>query len=643
MCGLAGFFNLNRLPSHAERTCARMISRLAHRGPDGARVLVDEAANIAMGHARLAINDLSSTGLQPMRSADGRITIAVNGEIYGFKALRATLASEGEQFISRSDSETLFGMYKRHDVAFCEHIRGEFAVVLYDLQCDRLVLTRDRFGVRPLYYYFDEEQLVWASEVKALLAHPAIPRRLSPRAAVNQLVQVMVPGSSAFDRVKAVRPGSQVVVERSGGRLRLSDRRYWDIRFNVGDDGALTTEAHVEAVRSAVVDAVIVRTETDAPLGVYLSGGLDSGVALGVAAAALQRAPTAVTLSFAHEDYDELATARDVARWFGAPLEVRSVTHEDLYGEHFVRALWHSERTFYNTLGVAKMQLSRFARQHGLRAVLTGEGADELFGGYPAFVIDAEGSLPGCGPHLDDVLAGSVVALDQVRHAAVDRLWGFTPAWIQPWVAVWRRIKPLLREGLLAEEGDYDPIAAVAHSVDAARVPHGCRLSVAQYTWINVMLEGQILNWGGDRVDMAHAVESRPVFLDHLLAETAARVPAPLRVKHGTEKWILRTAMKGLLPPSLRDKRKFPLLAPPAYRAPAALDARAELVASYLSPGRIERLGICDPRGVVAFLKQTESPSSMRVANEDDKIVNHLLGLHILEDLFVQQNIEGPP
>ena len=644
MCGLTGFFNLDRLPDDAGRLGRRMLDQLLHRGPDGSSVLIDERARGVFGYARLAINGLSGTGMQPMRTADQDITMVVNGEIYGFKRLRASLATTGERFASRSDCEVLLGLYRRHGLDFCDHIRGEFAVVIYDRTADRVVLTRDRFGVRPLYYYLDEEQLVWGSEIKALLVHPAVPRRLSVPAAINQLAQVVVPGSSAFERIRAVLPGCQLVVERSSGRLRASERRYWDLTFQPADPEAVDEpEAHIEEVRRQVIDAVLARTESDAPLGVYLSGGLDSAITLGIATLALQQSLPAATLSFSHDDYDEVSTAAEVAGYYGAPLSVRLIEPADLYGTSFVQAVWHSERTFYNTLGVAKMHLSRHARQHGMRAVLTGEGADELFAGYPAFALDGDATtMPEYDARVASVLEGSVVARQRIGHAELDRLWGFTPAWIQPWVATWHRVRPLLRAGLLDEQGGYDPITAVAHGIDASRVPVQCRLSAAQYTWIKIMLEGQILHWGGDRVDMANAIESRPVFLDHHLAEAAAKIPAALRIREGIEKWILRRAMNGILPPFMRAKRKFPLLAPPAFKSAASITQRDLLVEQYLSKQHIERMGICDPRRVGEFLTASRSASSPAIQNEDDKIINHLLGLHILGDLFLHGGATSP-
>ena len=434
------------------------------------------------------------------------------------------------------------------------------------------------------------------------------------------------------------------MVEFRDGRLVKRERQYWDITFTEEPEpqSAAAIRGTVEAVQHAVIDATVVRTETDAKLGVYLSGGLDSAVALGVAAAACQAVPEAVTIAFDHSDYDESAVAQQIAGFYGARLHLCKTSPDTLYGASYVRAVWHSERNFYNTLGVAKMHLSAAARAAGLRAVLTGEGSDEIFAGYPAFHLDAslDGALPADAAR--DVLAGSVVARAPVRHEVLDARWGFTPAWLQPWVAVWRQTQPLLRTNLLKELDGYDPFVAIADAVDATRVSRASRLNAAQYTWAKVMLESQILNWGGDRVDMAHAIESRPVFLDHVLAETAARVPAGLRIRQGTEKWVLREAVGGLLPEFMRAKRKFPLLAPPAFRAPAAMRERDALIERFLTPDTIDAVGICDPARVRAFVDAARLRTATDVANEDDKVINHLVGLHILWDLFVNQSGERP-
>jgi asparagine synthase (glutamine-hydrolysing) len=630
MSGITGFWTSQRLPSDAHGIVDRMTGALSHRGPDGSHAVVEANAGLAMGHVRLAINDLSHNGKQPFSTADGDVIATVAGAIYGFQQMRAELTAQGESFHSKSDSELVLALYRRYGLDFVEHLRGEYAIAIVYLARDRLVLVRDRFGVRPLFFYPGADVFGWASEAKALLEHPAVPRRLSRTAAVNQLIQVMVPGSTAFDGIESVRPGHMVVVDRRGGRFEIHPRRYWDLEFpHDGHWDDREPGEHIDAVRSVVADAVANRLQADVPVGQCLSGGMDSGATLGMATAVAQTPLQAFTIGFDDPRYDESDIASKVAEFNGAKLQISEIGNDQLY-DNYVRAVWHSERTFYNTLGIAKMLLNQTISTSGFRAVLSGEGADELFAGYPAFALDHVS--PEVNP-ADDLVVGATLPAQPQRHPGLERVVGFTPGWVQPWVSVWNQVNPLLADGLLDDLGGYDPLEAVAESLDPGMLEHRGRLDRAQYSWIKIMLDSQILNWGGDRMDMAHGVESRSALLDQRVAETAVRVPPDLRIREGTEKWVLREALRHAMPDFLYRKRKFAFMAPPAHRSSSQSERLAGLTAEYLSRDRIAAAGICDPQRTQRFLDDV--PSDNAAANEHDKIHNHLLGLHILHDLFV--------
>ncbi len=634
MCGITGFWTRQRLTPDASDTIDRMTAVIGHRGPDGPHAAIHPESGLAIGHVRLAINDLSPGGKQPLSTADGEVIATVAGEIYGFQRLRAQLTAQGEDFHSKSDSELVLALYRRYGLDFVDHLRGEYAIALVDRTRDRLVLVRDRFGVRPLFFHPGTEIFGWASEAKALLEHPAVPRRLSRTAAVNQLVQVMVPGSTAFGEIESVRPGHMIIVDRHHDRFHVRRHRYWDLDFpHDGDWDALEPSEHVDAVRSAITDAVAVRIQADVPVGQYLSGGMDSGAILGMATAVAQTPPQAFTIGFEDPAYDESDIASKVAEHNGAQLQVCKIANGQLYGDNYVQAVWHSERTFYNTLGIAKMLLSQATHASDFRAVLSGEGADELFAGYPAFALDHHATQVNPA---DEVFVGAILAATPQHHPAFERLMGFTPGWVQPWVSAWHQIKPLLADGLLDDLGGYDPLEAVAQSLDAGKLEQRGRLDQAQYSWIKTMLDGQILSWGGDRMDMSHAVETRPALLDHRVAETAVRVPPDLRIRAGTEKWVLREALRYAMPDFLYRKRKFAFMAPPAHRSTSQCESLSRLTEKYLSPDRIAAAGICSPERTRRFLAEVPSgPGQQAAANEHDKIHNHLLGLHILHDLFV--------
>ena len=642
MCGIAGCWEPTVRDRSLQAIAERMVATLHHRGPDGRRIHGDPERGLAMAHARLSIIDLE-TGDQPLRHPERGLVLTVNGEFYDYKPIRARLATLGHRFRTKSDSEIALALFERHGIGLLEQLRGEFAFALFDERDSSLYLVRDRFGIKPLYYHWDEHGVRWGSEVKALLQHPRVESRLDPRAALHQLMQVMVPGTTAFAGVHALLPGHFLRVRWRDGRLRVDRHQYWDIDFpQEGEhDAGAAPELFVEGVREHLLDAVRTRLEADVPVGCYLSGGIDSCSILGLATAMQQSPVKAFTIAFDHDAYDESAIAREMARSTQAEQEQLDLSAESLYGESYRRTVWHTERTFYNTLGVAKWHMSRRVHELGYKVVVTGEGADELFGGYPFFKRDhflhGAKATPGGAAGVErsaEVFQGAILAEEAVRHPAFESLVGFTPSWIQPWILTLQRVRPLLSKEWKHSLGDYDPIAAIAAELDPERIRGRHPLDKVQYTWIKTMLEGQILTWGGDRVDMANSMESRPAFLDHHLAEFAARIPPHLRIREGVEKWVLREAMKGVLPKTLYERQKFAFMAPPSHTDERKRTAAQQLVAAHLDRDQVRAAGILDPDALAGFLTDRERQHSGAEAIRGDIVLNHVLGLHLLHQEF---------
>lgn len=651
MCGITGFWR----PGAASSTdgdgahLRAMMDTLEHRGPDGRGMHLDGARGLAMGHTRLTIIDLH-TGDQPLLSSGGALVLTANGELYDYKLHRTRLICDGARFTTKTDAEIALHLYARHGLGFVEHLRGEFAIALFDAERERLVLVRDRFGVKPLYLAQRGDALYWGSELKAILAHPEVPARLEPRALLHQLMQVMVPGTTAFEGIEAIRPGHMVVVQRRGDRLEVTRQRYWDARFPTADDhdDQADPAPWVDGVRERLVDAVRVRLEADVPVGCYLSGGIDSCSTLGLATAMQQSHVKAFTIAFEDDAYDESSIAATMAERTGADQVVMPLGVEQLYGPYYERTLWHTERTFYNTLGVAKWHMSRVVHEHGYKVVITGEGSDELFGGYPFFKRDlllhtrSEAERDAMIQQLQTnnaVFAGAILAERTHEHAAMNDLVGFTPSWIQPWIATLARVRPLLAPQLREELRDYDPIVAIADTLDPDALRDRHPLDKAQYTWIQTMLEGQILTWGGDRVDMANSMESRPPFLDHHLAEYAFGLAPALRIRGMREKWVLREAMREILPKVLYEREKFAFMAPPATLRPQEWAQVRGLVDRHLSREALERSGLFDVDAVEAFVgtlgRKVQAHERSEAVN-DDIVLNHLVGLQVLHGCFVQ-------
>lgn len=649
MCGIAGFWKEGGLEKASRGQLHGMIDALHHRGPDGKGEYVEDRLGLAFGHARLTIIDLM-TGGQPFQNKDGSVILMVNGEFYDYKKIRASLMTRGDKFFTKSDSEIALHLYERRGLDMMDQLRGEFAFALYDRRRDMLVLVRDRFGIRPMFYYCDGKSIYFASEVKSLLSHPDIPKRLSPKATLNQLMHTMVPGSSAFEGIEAVEPGCMLVVKRKGERLELTGHRYWDLDFPEADqrDKSLSPEHHVENVREKLVESVALRLEADVPVGCYLSGGIDSCCILGIAAGAQQAPVKAFTISFDSDAYDESQIARQMAESVGADQDIIHLKAEDLYGENYIRTVYHAERTFYNTLGVAKWCMSHHVHEAGYKTVITGEGSDELFSGYPAFKRDM--LLHGFRNEPEEMrrefekvleesnklFKGAILSEEQESHPAFEQLCGFTPSWIQPWIATLKLARPLLSREFQEQLKDYDPVAAVAEKIDGSKLRNRHPVDKAQYTWSKTMLEGQILNWGGDRVDMANSMESRPAFLDHHVAETAVQVPPNLRIHGNVEKWVLREAVRGVLPEVLYKRQKFAFMAPPAHTDEAKKKRVGDLVKNYVNEDAVKRAGLFDPVRIQEFWKSYQEDQDVVSLTRKDALLNHIICLQILHHHFIE-------
>ena len=655
MCGIGGVFLADRHQTLDRQLLVNMAAIQSHRGPDGFGVECLDAAGVGFCHARLSIIDLNeSRARQPFLSNDRQVLMAHNGEFYDFQRIRADLTAQGERFSSKSDSEILLRLYQRQGLeSTLPLLRGEFAFALFDAADDCLYLVRDRFGIKPQYWTMTPEGLVFGSELKVLFAHPAVERRFTSEGLFHQLMQTMVPGTTAFAGVHQVQPGHVLKVQRRGDRLEVSESTYWDVDFPRLDqrDSTLTEADHIANVRAALLEAVEIRMVADVPVGCYLSGGIDSCSILGLASAVSQGPVKAFTIGFDDARYDETPIAAEMAEATGAEQDVMRLSGRELYG-HMEQTLWHTERTIYNTLAVAKYLMSRHVNSVDYKVVMTGEGSDELFGGYPAFRRDM--FLHGLEdlPQNDRqdwesllqtnnyLVQGAMLAADQVDDPDLDAVVGFTPSCLQPWLACAPLVPDLLADEHRQALVEYSPGKAIAEQLNPQQLDGRHALDKAQYVWIKTMLEGQILTWGGDRVDMANSMEARPAFLDHHLAAAAVQVPPELRIKGKTEKYVLREAMAGLLPEVLYKREKFAFMAPPAHTEPEKWAQMKQLADDYLSDEAIDAAGLLSKEGVSALFARHDDPATTDAERvQMDAVINHLLGVQMLHRMFVAADV----
>ena len=546
MCGVVGVLSRER-PVDRD-ALERATDALRLRGPDGAGLWVDGV--VGLGHRRLGLVDREG-GAQPLANADGTVHAVVNGELYDAAAIRQRLERRGHRFRTRSDSELVVHLYVQHGLGALEHLRGEFAFVLWDAHARRLIAARDRFGVKPLCWTEHDGALWIASQAKALLAAgvPAAWDLASLEHAAR--MQYPLPGATLYRNVHELPPGHVLVASVDG----VDTRAYWDLSYPV--ERAEPAEP-VATFRALLDDAVAVRLVADVPPAFHLSGGVDSSSVAAIAARALGTIDC-FTVSFDDACYDELPLAREVATALGARHHVVTVTQADV-ARVMPDAVVAGEGLAINAHIAAKYMLSHAVRAAGFKFALTGEGADEVLAGYAHLRSDlGRTGLLGSNAASRGIMLpdGAALSTDVVQA----RL-GFVPTWLRAKATLGHRMRSVLAEPV----SQVDSFAALLAGTDVdGQLAGRGRVEQSLYLWCKSALEGYILRTLGDGMEMAHSVEGRLPFLDSRLFEFLRTLPLEHKIRNGREKHVLREAMRGELPGAVLDREKHPFLAPPSF------------------------------------------------------------------------------
>jgi asparagine synthase (glutamine-hydrolysing) len=581
MCGFAGYAGEGFGPERAPSLLSAMADAIAHRGPDGRGIWT--APGIGLSHVRLSIVGLDD-GQQPMTSADGRYTIAFNGEIFNYVELRDELKARGAVFRTGSDTEALLQLYAYDGEHCLDKLNGDFAFALWDAAEQRLILARDRMGVRPLFYTEHKGTLYFASEVKALLTVPGIEAELDPFA-LDQIFTLWAPIAprTAFRDIFELEPAQMLV--RQGGSNRL--KSYWSLDFpDAGERHPADDKQQTEELRALLTDAVRLRMRADVPVGSYLSGGLDSSLISALAAPMAPNGLNTFSVTFDSAEHDESSFQREVAAALGTRHHTVA-SSPDAIAAAFPDIIRFTERPILRTAPAPLYRLAGLVRENGMKVVLTGEGADEVFAGYDIFreakVRRFCARQPGSRmrPHLFRKLYPYLPGLKQQSPEYLAAFFG--AGGVDPSDPLFSH-RPRMKSTAAAKIFYSDDLRQTLGSYDAAeelaaRLPERFTrwhpLHQAQYLETRLLLPGYILSSQGDRMAMAHGIEGRFPFLDHRLVEFAARLSPDTKLKGLREKHILREAAKGLLPDSVTERQKQP------YRAP---DSR-----SFTGPDRIEQ------------------------------------------------------
>lgn len=599
MCGIAGVLYRDAARPPDAAVLRAMGQAIAHRGPDAEGFWIEPGVGLV--HRRLSIIDLAE-GNQPIGNEDGSVQVVFNGEIYNYRELRSGLEGRGHRFRTQSDTEVLVHLYEEEGERLVHRLRGMFAFALWDRSRRRLVLARDRVGMKPLYFCRDHEKLIFGSELKAILAYPGVPRRIDAAALEDYLSFGMVPGErSIFQSINKLPPAHAVSV--SSEAWHAAPARYWQLRFE--PDDRLDSEAWQEAIQAKLDEAVRLHLVADVPVGAFLSGGLDSSAVVASGARAMQGGMQTFSIGFREETFSELAYARDVARQFGTRHLEQIVTPDAV---SMLDELTHYfDEPFADSSAIPTFLVAQLARRH-VKVVLSGDGGDEAFGGYARYAHDLQEAtwrrrLP---PWVRRGLIGPV-----------SRIWPKAD-----WLPRALRAKTLLTNLSL------DAGQAYVNTLTLCRQPQRRQLLAGDIrAELNGHDSGQIVRQGYDQADsndplaammaadvhailpddflvkvdrasMAHGLEVRPPLVDHELLELAARVPSRWKIRGGKTKWILKQACQTRLPASVvwRPKHGFDIPIDSWLRGPlremfetAVLDPRAP-VGDLVSQAAVRRL-----------------------------------------------------
>ncbi len=638
MCGIVAV--LSRRDPISAALMDRATQSIYHRGPDGQRHWIAPDQRVALGHARLSIIDLT-TGDQPIASEDERTRIVVNGEFYDYEAIQRKLEQSGHRLRTRSDSEIALHLYEDLGPQCLHQLRGEFAFVLWDETNRTMFAARDRFGIKPLFYAMHGETLYFASEVKALFA-AGVPARWDAESVFHSFEGGGHLARTLYDGVFQVPPGHYLLATDKHMQLI----RYWDFDYPKADAnaGQRSDADYVAEFRHALEEAVRLRLRADVSVGCYLSGGLDSCAVLGLAARHHPDPIRAFTLTFDRGDYDEEKEAREMAAKVGAVFFPIPIRQDDL-ADHFADAIAQSETFCFNAHGVAKYLLSRAVRDAGYKVVITGEGSDEILGGYvhfrrdmllynragqnPAEIASLLQELESLNPVSRGLLLphGEARPLENVR-----RILGFIPSWIETFSARSVKMRDLLAQDFLEKFGARPAYQALLSDLDVRGQLNG-RDPVHQslYLWSKTMLPGYILTMLGDRMEMAHSIEGRVPFLDHHLVEVIRSQPVTQKIRGMTEKYVLREAARDVITDTVYRRQKHPFLSPPATLNPK--EKLSTLVQDTLRGPTLAAIPFFDKKKVIALLDSLDAmDEGSRVAI--DQVLMMVVSACVLQDRF---------
>jgi asparagine synthase (glutamine-hydrolysing) len=639
MCGIAGIARRQANSGTSVETLGRMAAAIRHRGPDGYGFYLGQRVGFA--HVRLSIVDIEA-GSQPMTNEDGQIVITYNGEIYNHPELRRELEQRGHVFRTRCDTEVLVHGYEEWGVDLLQRLNGQFAFAIYDRNNETVFIARDRFGVRPLFYAQPNGAFYFGSEIKAILASGEVDAGIDPRG-MDEVFTFWAARAprTPFAGIAALEPGTYGIWK--DGALWL--RRYYELDYPEANS---EPDDVIEALDEIMLRSVGMRLRADVPVGAYLSGGLDSSITASLAASASPHTLRSFSITFDNPRFDESDFQREVATDVGSIHAVTRIGPNSI-ADSFPDVLWHTETPLLRTAAVPMYHLAKLTRDSGIKVVLTGEGADELFLGYDLFkeVQVRQFCLRRPGSTWRERLLDRLYP-DLMTQSRGGEFWRrfFLDAGPQsdplfshlPRFLLGSRIKDFYAPEFRAGIGGINVMAELRASLPA-RFFGWSSLNKAAYLEMTTLLASYLLSSQGDRMSMAHGVEGRFPFLDHRLYEFASSLPTGSKLRGLHEKEVLRRWAARILPARIKARTKQPYRAPdaPSFFGPNA----PAWIGDYLSGDALRRVGIFSPLAVEGLVKRCNAG---RVTGyRENQAMIGILSTQLWHHHFIEKSISVAP
>ncbi|MGE5344006.1 MAG: asparagine synthase (glutamine-hydrolyzing) [Candidatus Omnitrophota bacterium] len=592
MCGICGMFDLRQRGRVDEAVIRRMTAQLYHRGPDGENVVIANHGNLGFGFSRLSIIDLEG-GMQPLFNEDGSIMLICNGEIFNYIELREDLIQRGHTFKTRTDVEVLVHLYEESGPEFLNQLNAQFSFAIFDFKKQQLFCARDHFGVLPFFYTLVDGLFIFGSEIKAILEYPGV-KREADLVGLDQVFTFpgLVSPRTMFKHIKSLENGHYLLVKPDGDRDEIRDVEYWDVIYPEihAADYRHDDAYYVKRLEELITESVRLRLRSDVPVGIYISGGLDSSV---ITALTHRLTPENRRHSFAIDFLEKEISESKFQRLMAK--SVNSDHHEILFrfgdiSSRLPQAIRHCECAIKETYNTASFALSESVRSHNIKVVLTGEGSDEFFAGYVGYRFDK----------MRQMQKKTVTPETPFEDAIRRRLWGDENFFYEKFKYAFSAVK----RDLYSEQvnADFDAIHCINHFVvNNERLKNRDNIHKRSYLDYKLRLADHLISDHGDRQAMANSVEARYPFLDKNLVEFAATVPPDLKLKDFDEKYIVKRMASGLVPPEIIKREKFGFVAP---GSPYLLNRNIEYINDLLSYERIKKQGYFNPDSVERLKKQ---------------------------------------